>query len=233
MVNSTLKNVCGYSFPGNHLLQLSLVQQPQEQVYKKEYFFFLTCAPGEQSQSGGRTFNFQNKFTIKMDVDKLASLRHALIMYATGRKSLIGQFSIFANSGLSSFNTGGGTKSIFLNDGKDNKGNPTLSLTFKLGSSKGFAFQMLIPNALAITDIMQTMITKALDLEFSRTNIQLQPSVIKVNESINNQQETFNNNVQQPNTVPNNTQSNITTNFAESLNNLGQQPVTNQKDIPF
>ncbi len=232
-----LKNICGYSFPGNSLLQFSLVHQPQEQTYKKEYFFFLTCAPGEQGQGGGRTFNFQNRFTIKMDIDKIAALRHALILYSTGRKNIIGNFSIFADGSKSNFGSGGQTKSIYLNDGQDKNGNPIVSLMFKVGQNKGFPYIMPIANALAVADILEGMVNRGMELEFKRSNIQLQPSTIKSNggNNYNNQPQNIpqnNMNQQSPQNnmnhplpgniqPPPNTQQNVANNFATTLQNIG------------
>ena len=254
MQQNSLQNICNYSFPGNHLLNFSLVRQQQEQSYKKEYFFFITCAPGEKNQNGNRTFNFQNKFVMKMDIDKIFMLRHAIICYATGREAMIGQFSIFADSSKSNFNQGGGTKTIFLNKNNDQRGNPVLSLTFKLGQNKGIAYSMPIATALAISDVLKIMADKGLKLELERSTFNIQPTSIKervdnssspdpnFNQQNNNSVpapdpnfQTNNTSVPDPNfNQQNNNQSNtpqnVADNFADTLGNMGGNF---GDDIPF
>ncbi len=246
--NNQLENICGYSFPGNSLLQFSLVRQQQDVQYKKEYFFFMTCAPGENGQNG-RTFNFQNRFTIKMDIDKLASLKNAIDLYAKGHEAVCGQFSIFADNSKSQYSQGSGNKTVHLNKGADQKsGAPQLSLMFSQGGNS-FPFVMPVCNALAISDVLKFMIDKALDLEMSRSIIQIANSSIQSNNKNNNNYQNNNNNQPQNNTAPpqqqNNTappqqnnQNNVANNFANALDNNGQQnngtnvPNT-ADDVPF
>jgi len=49
-----LENIFSYSFPANHLLQISIVKQATDQSYKREHFCLITLAPGIQSTHGGR-----------------------------------------------------------------------------------------------------------------------------------------------------------------------------------
>ena len=60
---SSLESIYNYSFPSANLLQISLVRQTANmQDYKKQYFCFISLAPGEQAENaGGRSYNFKNK----------------------------------------------------------------------------------------------------------------------------------------------------------------------------
>ncbi len=227
-----LENICNYSFPGNHLVQFSLVKQDVEQSYKKKYFFFITCAPGEQGQNG-RTFNFQNRITMKVEIDKALGLSHAIRGYANGRDQLIGQYGLYVDGSKSSFNQGGGSKMVFINKGQDNKGNVVISLTFKQGQAQGFGYGMNIPNAVAMADVIEMMCKKGLELEFSRKDFNIQRSTVGVNQNAN--QNNFNN-APQPAEFnsgqgPQNTPQNVANNFSNTLNSM--TPNATEDDVPF
>jgi len=176
---SQLENIFTYSFPGNHLLQISLVRQETEKSYKKENFFFITLAPGETSQQDGvRTFNFNNRFTMKVECDRLMSLGHAIRSYANDLIDRSGKFSIFTDSSKSQYSqlNGTTTKTIFLNRNIDKNGNPEIYLTFKIGQNKGLAFKTTPSASLAIADVISFMTKKCLELEFNRNNIEIKPT---------------------------------------------------------
>ena len=67
--NSTLQNVFSQSFPGQSLFEVSLVKDtnPELPFYKNKYFCFLSLAPGVKGQGGQRSFDTQNKITIKTE----------------------------------------------------------------------------------------------------------------------------------------------------------------------
>ena len=216
---SQLENISSYSFPGNHLLMLSLVRQPSDN-YKKEYFFFITCAPGETGQNG-RTFNFQNKFTMKMEIDKLLSFKNALSMFCTGREALIGNFSLMADSSKSAFGQGGGFKSIFINRNQDKNGNPTIAISFKMGQNAAISYQCSIPQAMAIGEVIAAMCKKALELELARSVNFVKNTQIQANQSQPQQQNNYNQQQNFNQSQSSQTTQNVSDSFANTLQNMG------------
>lgn len=169
---STLESIFSDSFPANHLLQISMVKQSVEESYKKQYFCFITLAPGEQSQGGGRTFNFNNRINLKVEYHKIRALGHALTAYAKGQESLIGPFSIYVDSSKSQYGQGGGGgKSIGLQRTTNPKQNntPLIVLYFKAGTGSALAFSMNPADALALADTCFFIANKCQELEFLRT----------------------------------------------------------------
>lgn len=176
-----LENIFNYSWAGAHLLQISIVKQDDganAKDYKKQHFCFVTLAPGEKSDasSTGRSFNFQNKVTMKVDADKVLALGYAVEAYARMPneeqiKAIIGNFSIFVDSSKSQYNQGqGGSKSIFLQRTMDQKQQPTIVLFFKQGQGQAMAFAMPIANALAFADICKKIANWCIELEYGRAN---------------------------------------------------------------
>lgn len=87
----SLKNLFAFSFPGVHLLQISLVKDlSTEDSYKKKHFCFISLVPGkkvDQSVSAsGRTFDWQSRINMKADADRILGLSHALKTLAESAK---------------------------------------------------------------------------------------------------------------------------------------------------
>ncbi|MCK9439483.1 MAG: hypothetical protein WC188_03970 [Candidatus Caldatribacteriota bacterium] len=164
-----LENIFSYSFPANHLLQISIVKQAVEQTYKKEFFCFITLAPGVQGQQG-RTFDFTNRITMKVEGHQVTALAHAIRAVIRGQDAMIGQFSIYVDSSKSQFNQGGGGKSLIVQRTQNQKANnaPMLTFFFKAGQSPALGISMNPPMGLAAADIFEFIGKKCLELEFAR-----------------------------------------------------------------
>lgn len=165
---STLQNVYSYSFTANNLFQISLVRDtdPNRPSYKRQYFCFLTLAPGEKTQSG-RTYNFTNKINMKQDVHNVIALAYAFRAVARGQKASIGNFSLFTDSSRSGYGgQGGGVKQVFVNEyikqAQNTQNNPNIqpqerfvSLGFRFGQNKPIGLMFSVPDALACADILE------------------------------------------------------------------------------
>jgi hypothetical protein len=165
-----LESIFSYSFPANHLLQVSIVKQPSEQSYKKEFFCFITLAPGVQSPQGGRSFDFNNRVTMKVEGHQVTALAHAMRAYVRGQEAIVGPFSIYVDSSKSAYGQGGGGKSMMIQRTTNQKQNnaPMLTFFFKVGSNQALGYSMTPANALAAADVFEFIGKKCLELEFSR-----------------------------------------------------------------
>jgi hypothetical protein len=167
---SNLENICSYSFPANHLLQLSLVRQPiEEGSYKKAHFFFITLAPGEQSQTG-RTFNFQNRINMKVEGHKMAEFAAALRAAAAGQDSVMGKFQQYVDSSKSQFGGNAGGKSMMVASGQDPKTQArNVGIFFKAGQGSPVTFGATPYAAIAIAKVIDAMVDKFLELELEKS----------------------------------------------------------------
>lgn len=168
---SKLESVFSYSFPANHILQFSIVRQHSDQSYKKEYFCFITLAPGSQNQQGGRTFDFKtNKITMKVEGYQITELAHAIRTFARGQEQILGPHSIFVDSGKSQYGQGG-RKSLGIQRTQNQKQNnaPLVTLFFKMGDQgQALAYSMSPYRALSMADKLEFIGKKCDELEFSR-----------------------------------------------------------------
>lgn len=167
---SKLENIFSYSFPSNNLLQISIVRQPSEQSYKKEFFCFVTLVPGIQNQQGGRSFDFNNRITMKVDGHQVTALAHATRASVRGQEAMIGQFSIYVDTSKSAYGGGGqgGGKSLIVRRGETQKKEPAITIFFKQGQGQSFAFSMSPAIALAAADIFEFIGRKCLELEYAK-----------------------------------------------------------------
>jgi len=166
-----LENIFSYSFPANHLLQISIVKQATDQSYKREHFCFITLAPGIQSPHGGRSFDFNSRVTMKVDGHQVIALAHAVRAYARNQADVIGPFSIYVDSSKSSYGQQGqGGKSLFIQRSVNQKQNnaPVVAFFFKTGQSQALGISMSPPMALAAADIFEFIGKKCLELEYAR-----------------------------------------------------------------
>jgi len=214
-----LENIFSYSFPANHLLQVSIVKQASDQSYKKEHFCFITLAPGVQNQQGGRTFDFNNRITMKVDGHQVIALAHAVRAYARNQVDVIGPFSIYVDSSKSSFGQHGqGGKSLFIQRNVSQKQNnsPIITFFFKVGQAQSLGFSMSPPMALAAADVFEFIGKKCLELEYARGPVSTQSGTY--------QNPVFASPV--PSTQQNKTIGNVANDFSNALNNFSD-------DIPF
>ncbi len=167
---SNLTSIFSYSLPGNHLLQISLVKQATaDDSYKKQHFFFITLAPGAQTAEGGRTFNFQNKITMKQEIHQIYGLASGLISSANNAEANIGKYSAYSDASKSAFGgAGAGGKSLGVQRAADQKGNVNVVMYFKTGSNQPLGFGMNPHIAVALARICNKMADKAMDLEMER-----------------------------------------------------------------
>lgn len=167
---SKLESIFSYSFPANHLLQFSIVKQEAEQTYKKSYFCFITLAPGVQNPQGGRTFDFNNRITMKVEGYQITELSHALRSFARNQETALGPFSIYVDSGKSQYNQGGGGKSMMIQKTANQKQNnsPMVTFFFKVGQNQALGYSISPYRALSIADKLEFIGKKCDELEFSR-----------------------------------------------------------------
>jgi len=240
--NTPLESIFSYSIPGAHLLQISIVRQVAEEAYKKQYFCFLTLAPGEQAQGGGRTFNFNNRINMKIDGDKVLALGHAIRAYVNGREEAIGPYTIYVDSSKSQYGTGGGGKSMLLQKGTDAKHNnvPVINIFFKAGSNSAFAFTLNPAHALAVADICEFIGHKCLELEFTKIQSNAHTGAfpnkvgvppINTPKSVNVPPSDPFNMGAAPSLGFQNSPEQVVNNFAGSFENL--PPMSFDEDIPF
>ena len=78
-----LEQIYSYTATGNHALSVSLMYDADSKF--KPYFIFLNLAPGKKQDDGGRTFDYSNTTSLKIDLAKLSELRYALNVYAKGQ----------------------------------------------------------------------------------------------------------------------------------------------------
>ena len=226
---NSLESIYSDSFPANHLLQISMVKQASEESYKKQYFCFVTLAPGEQTQGGGRTFNFQNRINLKVDAHKIRALGHALMGYAQGREAVIGPFSIFVDSSKSQYGQGGGGKSIGLQRTVNQKQNnaPVIILYFKSGSNSALAFTMSPADAMSLADSCEFIGKKCQELEFSRVQAAAHTGTFP-NANVGTPPV-----MSPPNQTITNTPNNVLNNFSNGFENFSSAPPEDFGDSPF
>lgn len=169
MSEKTLTQISNYAFTGNHLLQISLMKnETTDKDYKREFFAFVTLAPGEKLQNGGRTFNFDNRITLKVDLEKLLALGYALEMYAKGQGNIAGTFQIFTDATKSAYGgSNATTKTMYLKE-LTQKDERVLGLGFKLGQNAANQFNVSPTTALAIADICKMMANMGIVRELNK-----------------------------------------------------------------
>lgn len=169
---SKLENITSVSFPANHLLQFSIVKQEAEQSYKKQYFFFITLAPGVQNPQGGRTFDFNSRVTMKVESYQIKELAHALRAYARGQEAAYGPHSIYVDSGKSAYGQQGASntgKSLSMQKNANQKTNaPQVTFFFKAGTNQALGYSMTPYRALAIADEIEELSKYCGKLELAR-----------------------------------------------------------------
>lgn len=162
-----LQSIYTYNKALANLFQISVVRQiTVDSPFQRHIFCFLSAIPGENTQAGGRTFNFQNKITMKVDYEKILSLANAIEAYATGREAIFGQFSIYVDSSKSQFTSNSGGKSMGLQKGVDKHGNQVVNMFFKTQTSPAIAISLSIADALSLAGICKKIFGRCFDLDF-------------------------------------------------------------------
>lgn len=260
---SSLQPVFQYSFPANNLFQISLVRDndPNLPGYKKRHFCFLTLAPGEAGQSGGRTFNFTNKINLKQDVHKVLGLAHAFRAVARGQKALIGNYSLFVDTSKSAYaaqSGGGGVKQVFVNEyvkkpqgqqqNPNTPGERMVSLGFRIGQNQPVGLMFTIPDAMACADVLEFVGKLGLRLEAQGASVSFKaPDPVPEQNSSTHPPGagssgagTFDGqpNTGQPNTGPQSQPDDVAQNFEQGLDNAATfpgnvPPGPGDDDIPF
>jgi len=162
-----LQHIYTYNKPLANLFQISVVRQvTSESPFQRHVFCFLSAIPGENTQAGGRTFNFQNKITMKVDYEKILSLANAIEAYATGKEAAFGPFTIYVDSSKSQFTSSSGGKSMGMQRGADKHGNPVVNLFFKTQTSQAIAISLSIADALSVAGVCKKIFARCFDLDF-------------------------------------------------------------------
>ena len=177
--NSSLSNICSYSFPGSHLLITQLVRtipnnEKTASSPKAQYFFMLTLAPGEKVDSNyggggndsGRTYKFDKSLNIKYSIHEMISLGFVMKRFAFGQSQVIGNYVKFSKSST-------GTKRVTVWESskleKGPKGDYTKrSVNMTLSSNENYTFNFSPEDANSFGEIVESLAKKALELEMSR-----------------------------------------------------------------
>jgi len=169
----TLQNICSFSFPANHLVNFQLVRAipnntvTQNSTAKSEYFSFITIAPGEVANEN-RTYNFQNKITIKFSLQEIAGLSFVLKTCANGMGKVALPYTKFARSGQ-----GSKTVSVWepapAQQTQDNiRKARAINITIKENNTNGFTIAITPDQAFAISESLNELFKKGISLEFER-----------------------------------------------------------------
>lgn len=165
-MSDSLVQISNYTFTGSHLLQLSLMynKNTEDKNYKREYFVFLTLIPGEKANTlSGRNFNFSNRITLKVELEKLLALGYALEDMAKGT-NIIKNFQIYTDATKSQY--GGNTsKAVYLKEITSKDGEKVIGIGFRLGQNPPNQFNVSPAMALAIADICKVIAKLGIEKE--------------------------------------------------------------------
>lgn len=171
----SLKIISNFSFPGTNLLEISLVQKPQDAYYKQDHFFFLKMSPGVKTPKnpGGRTYVKDNHTTMKLNIQDVLTLGYALCSLATGEcQSPYTHFTDTRKSESAESQESGGTKSLMLKPADGDKGKTGVLLFMSKkqangGNNKPMCFSMDSYAAKSMGHLFLQFGDKAFELEFS------------------------------------------------------------------
>lgn len=165
-----LRNVLSYSFTGNHLVEVSLVYEPQTSPQKKHFFGFVKLLPGGKN-GNERTYISDNHITLKLSLDKVLELAKALRAFSSGHGVHFGPYTTFTDTskaGATGENTNAGKKSLRISYAPDDgKKEPKIMLSFALDRSH-HSFPMTPYYAGSMADIIEQIAKEGLTLEFER-----------------------------------------------------------------
>lgn len=160
------RNVISFPFAGNHLVEISLMYQQQNDGRKRHYFCFFKLLPAGKN---GATYRSADHITMKLSLDRALEVGKALRAIATGAGDRLGSFITFTDTskaGTTSEKTNAGKKSLscFMVEGQ--KG-PKVMLSIALGKDK-YSFPMTPYYAGSMADIIEKVALQGVDLEFER-----------------------------------------------------------------
>lgn len=169
---NTLENVYSKSFPAQNLFEISLVKDtnPELPFYKSKYFCFISMTPGA-TNDGQRTYDRNNRITIKVDFEKVIALGHSLEIWARGMGPKFGKFTIFVDTGKSNFGNGqGNQKMCWVGDFISDQNKPEdrkISISFKQGQqSKPIGINFSPSEGLAIAEVLKFVGSQAMKEDF-------------------------------------------------------------------
>lgn len=166
---SSLQPVFSRSFPGAHLFEVSIVKDvdPDRPFYRDAYFCFVSLTPGVKTDTGGRTFDRDNRITLKATAEQIYSLGTAVGANAQGYGSKLGSMVIFADSSRSQY--GNGTiKQCFVSEFMQNTNNgqiKKISISFKSGDNKPIGAFWGAFDAFGVANTLKYIADKCLELE--------------------------------------------------------------------
>jgi ribA/ribD-fused uncharacterized protein len=170
-----LKTIFTYSFPGNHLLEFSLVREKKDAYFQKSHFFFVKLCPGAKSNqnAGGRTFITDNHVTMKLSITDIFSLSFAFRSIMNNQVQPFSLCTDTAKSSAQESREAGGFKSLMLKTSKNEKaGGSVVNLYIskknlaKKDEARPFCYMTSPFTAFSIAQVLNFMGQKALELEY-------------------------------------------------------------------
>jgi hypothetical protein len=172
-VQARAVNVLSYSFSGNHLFEVSLVHQQQNEPRKKQFFCFFKLLPGGQA-GGNRTYISDKHITMKLSLDRALEIAKAMRAIAGGAGERLGPFSTFTDTskaGVQGENTHVGKKSISIfwapAKGQGPNDGPKVMIRIKM-DSQDYTFPATPYYAGSMADIIEKVAQEGISMELDR-----------------------------------------------------------------
>lgn len=170
--SGTAKNIYSWSYTGNALLSISLMNDPAAKR-SHQIFAFISFIPGERGDGGGRTFNFQNRIVFKFDLNRLDELYYYIRSVASQKdQAEIGQgYALYVDSSKSGFGNGEKkTLSVRFADPSQNQNqsnSQVKTVMISASSSNGRRVHVAVPVPVAyvIADMCKKIFEKGIDLD--------------------------------------------------------------------
>jgi len=162
-----LETVQSLSYPGSNLLTFQLINELTPSIagktdLKPKHWYFLTLAPGAGNGAQNRTYNFQNKVTIKFSIVEILSLAFTLNCAAIGNIASVIGYNKFARSSETK------SVSVAISEKQGKYGTQRVITLFVNSSSNKYAFGMDCALASSIAKQLEWSAKHATDLELSR-----------------------------------------------------------------
>ncbi len=154
-------------FPYNHLITIALmkrtpIQNLNVKDYKERFFYFLTLAPGVGT-ADNRTYDFQQKISLKYSLRELCSLSFALKQCSTGNENNVLPYTKFAKNDNQTKNI-----SIWVSSKTSQSNNQTHNskiINFSFNSNTKYAVALAPSDAFSIGEIFKNLFDYGLKLE--------------------------------------------------------------------
>ncbi|MEM4385321.1 MAG: hypothetical protein QXD03_02100 [Candidatus Anstonellales archaeon] len=162
-----------HSFPYNHLLIVSLAYDSSKNHSK--YFAFVSIIPGEGPVEN-RTYNFNNKISMKFDIRELLSLSIALRSAAMNSSANILPYTKF-----SKIKDRSKILTVFKTRDSDNnqRDSDVIVISVASGNTK-YGIKLSIPDAYSIGYIIENMAKFCVEkdiIDFKTSTIQSKPQI--------------------------------------------------------